>query len=56
MLYDRESQITELTLAFLLEEGVFPRVAVEIDHLEATRRLVLFACATSIDSRDGALL
>ena len=56
VLYDRESQITELTLAFLLEEGVFPRVAVEIDHLEAIKRLVLFACATSIDSRDGALL
>ena len=49
-------QITELTLAFLLEEGVFPRVAVEIEHLEASKRLVLFACATSIDSRDGALL
>ena len=24
--------------------------------LEASKRLVLFACATSIDSRDGALL
>jgi DNA-binding transcriptional LysR family regulator len=120
VLYDRESQITELTLAFLLEEGVFPRVAVEIDHLEAIKSLVqcgigvavlpawaareeiasgalasarlgprgltrtwgllypdhaplpillrtvvaelaemlppLFACASSIDSRDGALL
>jgi DNA-binding transcriptional LysR family regulator len=40
VLYDRTSQITELTLAFLLEEGVFPRIAVEIDHIEAMKDLV----------------
>lgn len=40
VLYDRQSQITELTLAFLLEEGVFPRVAVEIDHVEAIKQIV----------------
>ena len=40
ILYDRASQITDLTLAFLLDEGVFPRVAVEIDHIEAVKELV----------------
>jgi DNA-binding transcriptional LysR family regulator len=40
VLYDRTSQITELTLDFLLDEGVFPRIAVEIDHLEALKDLV----------------
>jgi LysR family transcriptional activator of glutamate synthase operon len=40
VLYDRQSQITDLTLAFLLEEGVFPRVAVEIDHVEAIKHVV----------------
>ncbi len=40
LVYDRASQITELTLSFLLEDGVFPRVAVEIDHLEAVKDLV----------------
>lgn len=40
VLYDRASQITELTLGFLLDEGVFPRIAVEIDHLEALKDLV----------------
>jgi DNA-binding transcriptional LysR family regulator len=40
VLYDRASQITELTLGFLLDEGVFPRIAVEIDHLEALKELV----------------
>lgn len=40
VLYDRTSQITELTLGFLLDEGVFPRIAVEIDHLEALKDLV----------------
>jgi DNA-binding transcriptional LysR family regulator len=40
VLYDRTSQITELTLSFLLDEGVFPRIAVEIDHIEAMKELV----------------
>ena len=39
LVYDRASQITELTLAFLLAEGVFPRIAAEVDHLEALKRL-----------------
>jgi len=40
LVYDRASQITDLTLGFLLEEGVFPRVALEVDHLEALQDLV----------------
>jgi DNA-binding transcriptional LysR family regulator len=39
LVYDRESRITDLTLGFLLEEGVFPRIAVEVDHLEALKDL-----------------
>ena len=40
LVYDRASQITDLTLGFLLEQGVFPRVALEVDHLEALKDLV----------------
>ena len=40
ILYERQSQITELTLGFLLAEGVFPRVAAEIEHLEAVKEMV----------------
>ena len=40
ILYDRQSQITDLTLQMLLEAGVFPRIALEIDHLEAMKDLV----------------
>jgi LysR family transcriptional regulator for metE and metH len=39
LVYDRASQITDLTLGFLLDEGVFPRIAVEVDHLEAMKDL-----------------
>jgi len=39
LVYDRASQITDLTLGFLLDEGVFPRIAVEVDHLEALKDL-----------------
>jgi LysR family transcriptional regulator for metE and metH len=39
LVYDRASQITDLTLGFLLEEGIFPRIAVEVDHLEALKDL-----------------
>lgn len=41
VLYDRRSPITERTLRFLLDEGVFPRVTVEIAHLEAVKQMVL---------------
>lgn len=40
LVYDRASQITDLTLGFLLEEGVFPRIGLEVDHLEALKDLV----------------
>ena len=40
VLYDRRSAITEAMLGFLLEGGVFPTVAVEIDQLEAVKELV----------------
>jgi DNA-binding transcriptional LysR family regulator len=40
ILYDRASQITDLTLAFLLDAGVFPQVVLEVDHLEAVKELV----------------
>ena len=36
LVYDRASQITDLTLGFLLDQGVFPRIAVEVDHIEAS--------------------
>lgn len=39
LVYDRASQITDLTLGFLLDHGVFPRIAVEVDHLEALKDL-----------------
>lgn len=39
LLYDRASQITDLTLGFLLDQGIFPRIAVEVDHLEALKDL-----------------
>lgn len=39
VVYDRASQITDLTLAFLLDDGVFPRIAAEVDHLEALKEL-----------------
>jgi len=40
ILYDRQSRMTETLLRFLLEEGVFPRVAVEVDHLTVVKELV----------------
>jgi len=40
VLYDRTSAITEATLAFLLEGGVFPTVALEIDQIEGVKDLV----------------
>jgi DNA-binding transcriptional LysR family regulator len=40
ILYDRESRMTETVLRFLLEEGVFPRVAVEVDQIAVVKELV----------------
>jgi LysR family transcriptional regulator for metE and metH len=48
VLYDRASQITDLTLAFFLDEGVFPRVAVEVDHLEAIKETVRLGLGVAV--------
>lgn len=40
VLYERQSQATDLIMRALLEEGVFPRVTMEIDHLEAVKEMV----------------
>jgi molybdate transport repressor ModE-like protein len=40
VLYDRQSPITALTLEWLLDVGVFPRVALEIEQLEGLKRAV----------------
>ena len=55
ILYDRQSPITERTLACLLDEGVFPRVAAEIDHLEALKNLVRMGVGVSVVPRWSAL-
>jgi DNA-binding transcriptional LysR family regulator len=40
ILHQRESRMTELLLRFLLEEGVFPRVTMEVDHVAVVKELV----------------
>jgi DNA-binding transcriptional LysR family regulator len=55
VLYDRESPITDRTLDCLLDEGVFPRVAAEIDHLEALKDLVRLGVGVSVVPRWSAL-
>ena len=40
VLYERQSQATDLIMRTLLAEGVFPRVTMEIDHLEAVKEMV----------------
>lgn len=40
VLYERQSHATDLIMRALLEGGVFPRVAMEIDHLEAVKEMV----------------
>lgn len=41
ILYERESRMTEILLQFLLEQGVFPRVTMEVDHVAVVKELVL---------------
>jgi DNA-binding transcriptional LysR family regulator len=48
VLYDRRSPITERTLRFLLEGGVFPKVAAEIQHLEAVKQMVLVGVGVAV--------
>jgi DNA-binding transcriptional LysR family regulator len=54
VLYDRASAITEATLAFLLQGGVFPSVAIEIDQLEGVKELVRAGVGVSIVPRWAA--
>lgn len=55
ILYDRQSPITDRTLACLLDEGVFPRVAAEIDHLEALKDLVRMGVGVAVVPRWAAV-
>ena len=48
VLYERHGNTTDLILRFLLEEGVFPRVAMEIDHLEAMKEMVRIGLGVAI--------
>lgn len=41
ILYERESRMTEILLKFLLEEGVFPRVTMEVDSVAVVKELVM---------------
>jgi DNA-binding transcriptional LysR family regulator len=54
VLYDRTSAITQATLAFLLEGGVFPTIAIEIDQLEGVKELVRSGVGVSIVPRWAA--
>ena len=40
IVYDRESRTTEMLMRHLLEEGVFPRVTIEADHVAVVKELV----------------
>jgi ubiquinone/menaquinone biosynthesis C-methylase UbiE len=54
VLYDRASAITEATLAFLLEGGVFPTIAIEIDQLEGVKELVRSGVGVAVVPRWAA--
>ena len=54
VLYDRTSAIAEATLAFLLEGGVFPTIAIEIDQLEGVKELVRAGAGVAIVPRWAA--
>ena len=40
ILYERQSPMTDMVLNFLLEEGVFPRVSMEVDRLTLVKEMV----------------
>ncbi len=48
ILYDRESRMTETLLQFLLEEGVFPRVTVEVDQVAVVKELVRLGLGVAV--------
>ncbi len=51
VVHEPRSQTTDLILRFLLEEGVFPRVAMEINHLEAVKEMVRAGLGVAIVPR-----
>jgi len=48
ILYDRESRMTETLLQFLLEEGVFPRVTIEVDQVAVVKELVRLGLGVAV--------
>src|SRR5207237_788333 len=40
VLYERQSQATDLIMRALLEQGVFPRITMEIDQMDAVKEMV----------------
>jgi LysR family transcriptional regulator, low CO2-responsive transcriptional regulator len=48
ILYDRESRMTDVLLQFLLEEGVFPRVAIEVDQVTVVKELVRLGLGVAV--------
>lgn len=48
ILYDRESRMTETLLQFLLEEGVFPRVTIEVDQVAVVKELVRIGLGVAV--------
>ena len=48
VLYDRESRMTEILLQFLLEEGVFPRVTMEVDNVAVVKELVRLGIGVAV--------
>ena len=48
ILYDRESRMTDTLLRFLLEEGVFPRVTMEVDDIAVVKELVRLGLGVAV--------
>jgi DNA-binding transcriptional LysR family regulator len=48
ILYDRESRMTDALLRFLLEEGVFPRVTMEVDQVAVVKELVRLGLGVAV--------
>ena len=51
MIYDRSSQTSQLIERVLLEAGVFPQIAMEMDHLEAVTEMVRVGLGVAIVPR-----
>jgi DNA-binding transcriptional LysR family regulator len=51
VVYDRTSEITDVTSRTLFEAGVFPRPAIEIDQLEAVKEMVRSAVGVAVMPR-----